>query len=394
MLRDTEQLVLAAQRMDAEAFSALAHRFYPVVHAIGVSIVNDWDVAGDVAQETFLLAWSNLGRLKYPRAFPIWLRRIARNVGYTWLRSTEYRAKLAQAVQTADEGACRAMPDPAEAAARRECLERIGDALRTLSPKVREAIVLYYLEGRSVLESAEALGISNDAMKKRLQTGCEHLREYYNRRHATRLEPLLPYSPKPSVERTLAALAVGPVLPALGKSVGTSPISLGLDHLWHGGTWTHFTAAGLARPFARFAVLVLATTTPVVFLATVFTINHSHDPLVFSRNAILGTPSAGDNESRIGLLTIENWATPNPEERVVILQVVPDSSAARAGLRTGDSILKVNGEPIWRGYSANPAIRRPSPQGSVTCFTISRPQMKGPRKEFDVNLVWRAEVRN
>ncbi len=139
-------LVIAAQAGDMTSFTALVDKNYAMVHGLVYSKIGDWTVAEDVTQDVFLVVWSNLNKLKHPEAFLVWLRQIARNASVNWVRKEQYRRSLMNRREQQERVSGVAEEDPSGATARKECLEQIGEALRSLSPKLREAMVLYYIE--------------------------------------------------------------------------------------------------------------------------------------------------------------------------------------------------------------------------------------------------------
>lgn len=79
-------LVARAGRGDAEAFSALAARYYRPVAAFLLRRVSRPDVVEDLVQETFLEAYRSLGDGARPENFSSWLFGIASNRAGKWLR--------------------------------------------------------------------------------------------------------------------------------------------------------------------------------------------------------------------------------------------------------------------------------------------------------------------
>ena len=162
--RDT---IHAAQRGDARALESLVlrhqRRVHGIVRAHGVPV----SAIDDVVQDSFLAAIRNLDRLRDSRRFGPWLLAIARNTALRFHRSsrTNDTTRPASPVQCP--------PDSLEAT---ELRDRLWHHVENLSPAVREAIFLYYYEGRSVREAALALEISRAAVKKRLQEGRDALR--------------------------------------------------------------------------------------------------------------------------------------------------------------------------------------------------------------------------
>ena len=62
--RELERLVAAAQRGDTAAFARLTNANYRLVYGLAYSTVGDWAAAQDIAQDTFVVAWTHLGNLR------------------------------------------------------------------------------------------------------------------------------------------------------------------------------------------------------------------------------------------------------------------------------------------------------------------------------------------
>ncbi len=69
-------LVIAAQGRDLEAFEKIVERFQGMAYASAYALLNDAQLAEDVAQEAFIEAYLDLPKLREPAAFPGWFRRI------------------------------------------------------------------------------------------------------------------------------------------------------------------------------------------------------------------------------------------------------------------------------------------------------------------------------
>lgn len=83
-----------AKARDRDAFEMLVEQHLGDVHRIAVAIVGPAD-AMDVTQETFVVAWQQLARLRKPEAFAGWLRRICVNNARQRLRRTRRRGVVA-----------------------------------------------------------------------------------------------------------------------------------------------------------------------------------------------------------------------------------------------------------------------------------------------------------
>ena len=88
MQSDT-QLVQASLAGDRRAFAAIVERYKALVCAVTYSSTADFGVSEDLAQETFLTAWSNLNSIRNSSNLSAWLCGIARNNSLRWLRKRQ-----------------------------------------------------------------------------------------------------------------------------------------------------------------------------------------------------------------------------------------------------------------------------------------------------------------
>jgi RNA polymerase sigma factor (sigma-70 family) len=166
------QLVLAARRGDKEAFVEIVARHQAMVCGITFSILGELAESEDAAQEAFLTAWRKLHTLREPQRLRGWLGEIARNAALGFRRRRRGSETLDETLSMADEA-----PLPDEVVASEEEASLVRASLAKLPENYRLPLVLYYREGQSVRAVAEALEISEDAVKQRLARGREMLRE-------------------------------------------------------------------------------------------------------------------------------------------------------------------------------------------------------------------------
>jgi RNA polymerase sigma-70 factor (ECF subfamily) len=130
----------------------------------------------DVFQDAMLHAFRKLDGLRDDAAFRPWLYRIVINAHRSRCRRAIWRRWLPLAEAPEDERLDRTAWQP-------EIVEanlRARSALAKLPPAVREAIVLFEIEGFQVDEIAALQGGSASAVKSRLARGRTHLRALYD----------------------------------------------------------------------------------------------------------------------------------------------------------------------------------------------------------------------
>lgn len=166
-------LVSQAREGDAEAFGAVVLRFQDMAVGYGYSLLGDLHLAEDAAQEAFLEAYLCLSQLREPAAFPGWFRRIVFKQCDRLRRGRQ--AKL-EPLQLAQEPVSPA-PTQAEAMEQREMNKQVWAAIDALPEHERATVVLYYLSGYSQQEISAFLDVSVTAIKKRLFSARQRLRE-------------------------------------------------------------------------------------------------------------------------------------------------------------------------------------------------------------------------
>lgn len=157
------QLVGRAQQGDGEAFGQLYDRYVDSVYRFIYFRVNDRALAEDFTSETFLRALRRIGTISYQgRDIGAWFVTIARNIVFDHMKSARHRLE----VTTADtfEGDDRA-PSPEAAVIETLTNERLMAAVRQLGDEQRECVLLRFIQGFSVSETAAVMGKNDGAIK-------------------------------------------------------------------------------------------------------------------------------------------------------------------------------------------------------------------------------------
>jgi RNA polymerase sigma-70 factor, ECF subfamily len=170
---DDRELVRRAQADDKEAFEELIRRHQHRVFAVASGILRKREDVEDIAQQAFVKAYFSLKRFDQRSAFSTWLYKITVNECWDMLRKKKvrplvYESDLSeeQARQViASEEKVHVGPDVSE---RLETREQVNRLLDLLDERDRWMLILKEVEGFSIEEIAEILGLNANTVKVRL----------------------------------------------------------------------------------------------------------------------------------------------------------------------------------------------------------------------------------
>ena len=157
------ELVRAAQEGDRAAFALLYDNYVDVVFRYVLFRVGDRELAEDVTSETFLRALRRISSVTYQgRDVGAWFVTIARNLVLDHVKSSRFRLEVTTA-EVDESGRVEAGPEQqvlagATRSALLECVRQLGD-------DQRECIVLRFLQGLSVAETAVVMARNEGAVK-------------------------------------------------------------------------------------------------------------------------------------------------------------------------------------------------------------------------------------
>jgi RNA polymerase sigma factor (sigma-70 family) len=163
------EAVVAALAVEGEqaAFEELVRRRHASLRNLLRRLCGNAALADDLAQQTFVQAWTRIASLRAPAAFGGWLRQIAIN---TWLAQARLKAPTGAPLATDVEDAATA--DPSLALDLDRLLHRLSEGERT-------CIVLAYAEGLTHGEIAATTGWPLGTVKSHVLRGGARLREWW-----------------------------------------------------------------------------------------------------------------------------------------------------------------------------------------------------------------------
>jgi RNA polymerase sigma-70 factor (ECF subfamily) len=151
----------------------------PHVYRLALRLTGDRHRAEDLTQETFLRAWKGRAQLRDVRAQRLWLFRIAANIWKDELRQNRVRSALWSPLP---DDAQSLEPTPEHSSELRESLERTLSLLNSLPVQQRTVLYLIAVEGLSVGEVGNILGINTNAVKVNLSLARKRMREQTQKR--------------------------------------------------------------------------------------------------------------------------------------------------------------------------------------------------------------------
>jgi len=176
---DDAALVAAALAGDTAAFDTLVTRHRRSVYQVCYRFVNHHEDAADLTQDTFVRAWKALGSFRGQARFSTWIYRIAVNVSLNRVSLKTPRTEVVDFDLVAD------LREPAPGAAidaeQRQAMVR--QAVRSLPPRQRAALILRTYHDLSHQEVADIVGTSVGAVKANVFHALANLKK--------RLEPLV-----------------------------------------------------------------------------------------------------------------------------------------------------------------------------------------------------------
>ncbi len=185
------ELVARAKAGELGAFEALTNRYEQRVYALALRMLRHDQDAEDVTQQTFLNALEGLNGFRGDASFSTWLLRIATHAALKIIRKRSGldTVSLEEATEPAEDYDTIPHPEyiadwrqsPEQLVQRNETRRLLDEALAKLDEKHRWVFLLRDVEGLSVKETAEALGLSEGNTKVRLLRARLLLREELTR---------------------------------------------------------------------------------------------------------------------------------------------------------------------------------------------------------------------
>jgi len=193
------ELVRLACRGRGEAFRVLMQRCNQPLFRTARSVMRDESEAEDVLQEAYVRAFQKLDDFRGESSLLTWLTRIVLNEARDRLRKRRTMVELDAVEQAQEAGQVLVFPsgqaagDPERDAARAEARRLLEHAVDELPEAFRLVFILREVDGRSVEETADSLGVLPATVKTRLHRARRMLRESLDAKLASALDGAFPF---------------------------------------------------------------------------------------------------------------------------------------------------------------------------------------------------------
>jgi RNA polymerase sigma-70 factor (ECF subfamily) len=199
---DEAELVRRALARDGKAFRTIMERNNRRLYRIARSIIRSDSDAEDVIQEAYLNAFSHLERFRGDSSLATWLARITMNEALGRLRRERPSVDV-ETLETQRPGAqifhfpqAVTSGDPEQAMAQREIMHAVEQAIDSLPEIFRIVLVTRVMEGMSLEETSEFLGVPVETVKTRLHRARRLMRKHLEKQVGSVLIDAFPFGGK------------------------------------------------------------------------------------------------------------------------------------------------------------------------------------------------------
>ena len=169
-LNDISLVAQVVVLKNTKAFDELVKKYQSAIRRFFLNqTLGDSELSDDLAQETFIKAYTNIASFKNLSNFSTWLYRIAYNVFFDYIRSrketSEIDAREVDAIHNSEQENIGQKMD-------------IYQSLKTLKEVERTCVTLFYMEDVSIEKIAGIIGCPTGTVKSHLSRGKEKLATY------------------------------------------------------------------------------------------------------------------------------------------------------------------------------------------------------------------------
>lgn len=177
-MTDSQLLADFVRAQDQRAFTTLVQRHINLVYSVALRRTRDAHLADDVTQAVFVILARKAPSLLGVAALSAWLHKTTRYAAMDAVKIRGRRHKYEQRAAEMRPGSY----DPEMEMKWPRVAEFLDAAIDDLSETDRKAILLRYYENKSFAEVGAALGVAEEAARKRVSRATEKLRDWLAKR--------------------------------------------------------------------------------------------------------------------------------------------------------------------------------------------------------------------
>jgi RNA polymerase sigma-70 factor, ECF subfamily len=191
-----DALIAAAAGRDEKAIRTIVRRYNQRLYRLARSILKDDNDAEDAVQQAYVKAFAGIADFRKESRLGTWLSRIVINVALDSLRrrrpTTELTDAQTDTESTTQSGAVSL--DPERSLAQREIQLLVEQAIDALPEGFRTVLVARVVEGMSIEETADLLGLRPETVKTRLHRARTMVKEALERQLGSALTGVFPFA--------------------------------------------------------------------------------------------------------------------------------------------------------------------------------------------------------
>lgn len=158
------------------AAAELVNIYYQQLYTFFRRLGHSCQASEDLTQECFMAAWQHIGQLRSGRTLNGWMYRIAGNVSRLYWRGHKIDKSVSiEGIDVPDGG-----EPESDKSGRSEEVGRLKNAVEELPRKLRQAVVLHYMQHLTIVEAAEAAGVRCGTFKSRLNRALKTLKNHFS----------------------------------------------------------------------------------------------------------------------------------------------------------------------------------------------------------------------
>ena len=151
--------------MDEQFFTSEVKEMERTLYRVAYSYLHSNEDAADAVQDALLKGWEKRGSLREEQYFRTWLTRVLINVCNIRLRKHRFELPLTEATDSSQDDSHHEF--------------YLRDAMTDMDIKYRVPLMLFYLDGFSLKETAQILGLPKGTVKSRIARAKKQLRDLF-----------------------------------------------------------------------------------------------------------------------------------------------------------------------------------------------------------------------